>query len=294
MTRSFHSEDSSPNRGRDKTTGMDPIVEYERLTGRSALEDGLFALVVALPSYLEQWMRASLLSLVRELDQALDGKPSELAEMFVQPPAPWVRLPLTWWLEMTKSGLSWPEVERIGRLPPAKVMDQILGSPPLRQACAAFELARAMRIAGYVTSHGLAREGFARFIQDAVANAVRAGGVEVGDPAQIPLGVAAEMMEAARSAVADTRAQVRRKAAKAGRHSDPVQMAFALGVRSCRLPDNPTPAEIALLGAATGFEPIEPGQLSPAARRWGMRLRRSQRVGPIPGPPEGAPRFRLL
>lgn len=283
-----------PGQSKNGIRGTDPSSEYERLTGRSAVSDGLFGLVVALPAYLNQWMRTSLLSLVRELDEALDRKPSEVGEMHVDPPAPWTRVPLTWWCMMAQSGRSWPEVERFGLVPPAKVLQQILGDPPLRQACATFELARAMKIAGYVASQGLSHDGFPHTLMNAVASVVRAGGVEVDDPAAIPLGAAADLMEAARSLVADTREKSRKKAPKAGRHTDPVQMAFVLGVRCVRQPATPTAVELALLAAAVLLEPIESGQTDKATKRWGMRLKRSTKLGPLPALPQGAPPIVLV
>jgi hypothetical protein len=267
----------------------DPAVEYEQRTGRSAAVDGLLGLVVALPAYLDQWLRTSMLSLLRELDRGLDRKSSLLKEMTVEPVAPWASAALAWWVALAKLGLSWPQVERLGHIPRLDVLEEILSHPPLRRTCASFRLARAMNVAGYVVSRGLAHEGFPGFVRDAVADAFRACGIEVGDPGEIPMRPAVQMMEATRATVASARAQARKRAPKAGRHVDRVQMAFVRSIRWARPGEAVNPAEAALLAAAAGLEPIGPGGLGKAAKRWGARLKRLGKVGPAPVPPAGAP-----
>ena len=184
---------------------VDPAVEYERLTGRPAESDWLAGVVIAAPSYANQWLRTSALGLLRELDVALDKNPAKSTELSVQPIAAWARPALVWWAALRELGLVWPDVEKLGRIPSAKNLQEILSDPPLPQICALFGLARAMSVAGYVVGHGLGMATLPDFIRDAAVRAFKENGASVGDPNEINLGSVVMMVEAARFTVEEVR-----------------------------------------------------------------------------------------
>jgi hypothetical protein len=166
---------------------------------------------------------------------------------------------------------------------------ELLGDPPLKRTCAIFGLARAIHVAGYVTGRGLPQDGFPSFIRDAIARAFVASGAAVDDPNTIDLGSAVAMMGAARFAVEKIRKQAKQRAPKVGRQMDLVLHAFIRGVQFAREPEQVSGEEIALLAAASGFEPIEVGCMAEATKKWSMRLSRLGKLGPVSAPPPGAP-----